>query len=306
MTTNNNGIENIDYSMPFLKSKRFLIIIISIFTLTLLSGFSITNKVDSVIAQVLNANPRCPITMSNYEFKFFLPRVEINNISIPNHCVGSTGTDLRIKKLNLYFRGFSFSPLGPHFKLETTVNKNPLTAYITMGISNTLIRLTDNTLSLQNFKDFIPMVKLKGDIKLDALINLVNFKLDTLMLNARSNNFKIPSQNIMMLNIMQLNIDHLKLIIDTDKPSSNIKIKEFILGKEGSAVELNLKGNLKLNQRKLTQSLLRLAGELKVSPDVVTKYPLIKIFLDSFDKKDDYYQVEVSGPLSRPNMIKRR
>jgi hypothetical protein len=303
---NKSNIENIDYSMPFLKSKRFLIILASLLFITVLSSVSLTKKLDDVIYSALNANARCPITLGKYEVKLFLPRIELSNIIIPSSCSTSLKKDFKITKVDLHIRGFAFSPFGLHFKAETKINNNPMSAYITMGIDETAIRMTDNNIKIQNFKEFIPLVKLRGSIKLDALVNIKNMKLDKIMLNARSNNFKVPAQSIMGLSIMQFNIDNLKLILDSVKGKPKIKVKELIIGKSGAPIEANFKGSISLNQRNIQASSLDLSGELKISDEIAKKYILVKMYLDSFDKKDDYYQIQIAGPLTRPKLTSGR
>jgi hypothetical protein len=303
---NKNHIENVDYSMPFLKSKRFLLTVGTLLFLTVFSGVSLTKKIDDIVYSALTANPRCPITLENYEIKFFLPRLELTNIKIPRNCSTSLKNDLKISKVNIHIRGFAFSPLGLHFKADTKIKNNPLSAYITTGFSEIAVRITDNTIKVQNFKEFIPLVKLRGDIKLDALINLKNLKLTGLMLNARSNNFKIPSQSIMGLSIKQLNLDNLKVILDSTGQKSKIKVKELVIGKSGAPIEANFKGLINLNNRNIQASKLDLAGEVKISDEMAKNFALIKMYLDSFDKKDDYYQIQIAGPLSRPKLTSRR
>ena len=306
MNNNKEQLENTDYSMPFLKSKRFLIILTSTFVVTFISGLTLPEGILSRFDSPIQINRNCHISFQEKSFKWFLPRVEINKIKIDQGCSPSLKKSLKIPKLDLYIRGLAFSPFGLHFKVETEVYNNPISVYTTFGFNQIALRISDNQIKLQNLQELIPMVRLSGDVKLDALLTLEDMQIDTLLVNARSNNLRIPAQNIMMLNVESMNLGNLKLILDNTTSKKKITVKDFVVGKTGAAVEMNFKGDIQLNQRNPRFSGLNLGGEIKISEDMQKKYALIKMYLDSYDKKDDYYQIQVNGTLASPQLKSRR
>ena len=80
-----------------------------------------------------------------------------------------------------------------------------------------------------------------------------------------------------------------------------LEIEQFVLGNAQSPIKANFKGHIMLNMRQPTHSAMVLKGEVFLSEEFLTEFALIKLFLDRFTKKDEYYQLTITGTMSNPS-----
>lgn len=301
------------YNLSFLKSMKWVIILFVIFIISIFSKVSISSKIDSTLRTALSSNRQCPIRFDNYHFEIFLPKIVIKNLIIPGKCLRKY-KDINLKQVKLHFRGLSFSPFGPHFKLETQFKKSPLEIYLTTGLSSVSMKLEkelsgnkfksiSNTVRLDDINEFIPNLKLSGDIHLSSLFLEASYtgQIQELFVNATSDNLALPAQQVSMFNTPNLKINDLLIKIKGD--NKTIDIESLILGNEMSPLIANFKGKINLNPRLISQSQLNLKGEFAFGESFPDKdiQNLAKSFLGQFDLKDDkYYQIQILGPLSGP------
>lgn len=302
---NQDKLDNVDYSMNFFGSKTFIVSATIVFIVAITANTSITSKIDNLIYSTLKSNPNCSVLLDDYEVKLFLPRVVLKNINIPNRCLQGSNSDLTIKEINIYFRGISFSPFGPHFKIETSLRNTPISAYLTLGMGAIQIRLSNQVVSLDSIKDLIPKVKIKGDLKIDGLVKLEQNKIRKLLLNLRSNNITLPPQKIVILNVPKIDINNLKIIANSND-GKQIILDDFILGGPNESVESSIRGSIDIDERSFNDSLLKLNGEFKIAESMIKALPFLKALLNGFNIKDGYYQLPIRGKLSEPKLSNKR
>jgi type II secretion system protein N len=304
---------NIDYSLGFLKSPKFIIVAAVIFTLTLLSNLTVKERLNSLIYSSLTGIPGCPIEFSDYRVEFFFPKIILDKVNIKKSCIRSLSENLKIKELSLSFTGLSFSPFGPSFKVRTEVFSSKIEAAIVPSFSSFAILLASDTstkaniINLDSLSSLIPNVKLAGDINITAAHIDMSYqkKLNDLTLNITSKNFTIPAQTIILFKIEEQPINSFLLQI-TSTNKSKLKINKLILGDEKSPLIADFSGDLALNMRQPRSSKINIKGELSLSDKFLEKYAFIQMYMNQFDKKDKFYQIQVKGPLTRPKLSSAR
>ena len=162
------------------------------------------------------------------------------------------------------------------------------------------INLDKTKLALSEVSKFLPAgVKLNGDVQVDALVKAGQNGINDLNLKAASKNFIIPAQNIMGFALSTLNIKN--LLLKAKMESNNmVRLTDLILGDDNSPIRGNLKGTIRLNQRNINASPIDLVGEVAFSQDFLDKYAIIGMVMNQFDKKDDFYQIQLKGALGSP------
>lgn len=305
MKPNTPDIENINYDLSFLKRPKYILFLIIMFCLVLFINFPISKKIDSLIFGALSANSSCPINMDAYEINIFpLPHLKLENLSVPNRCLAGGSGSLVIPDLKAYFRGPSLFPLGVSFKIETEINKNPIEAYATVGINHYVVSIKENKISLDKLGAFFPQVQLAGDIFTDAHIELEDGAISVLNLKLQSKNFTIPSQEIQGFIVQPMNIKNLFVTAVTEKRTVNLN--QFILGDETSPLRSEFKGKIILNRKNMNSSTLNLKGQIAVADKLLEENFILKSYLSQFDKKDNFYQIQLTGPLMRPSVKSKR
>jgi hypothetical protein len=300
------NIDEIDYALLFLKKPKVIIALLIIFFGSIISNIPIIKKVDSLIYSALSSNANCPITIEMYEFNIFpLPHFNLKNLQIPGRCLGPGKPSLGFPSIKAYIRGPSIFPLGGKLKIEAEYKKNPIELYATLGLSSMIFELQENKLHLESFNDLIPMVKLGGKALVDAYVELDNGKLKTLNLKVQSNNFLIPGQSLAgMFTVKPLKIKNLFVSITTE--GKRLKVNKFILGDEASPIRSEFTGSIKINARSIKASNLDLSGQVSFSEKFLKEIFILESYMKQFDKRDNFYQIQIKGPLSRPSLKSKR
>lgn len=291
----NNQEQEVNYDLSFLKSPKWLSIYLGFGLLLILSNLNLEAKLDKLVYSSLKVTRSCQIQIKDYEVNFFpLPHLQLNRVNVPGSCMGHRKPSIFLPELSAYFRGPSFSPFGILFKLETQLESIPVEVYITAGISTIAIVLKESTIPLDKISKFLPQVQLGGSAKIDLYVELKKLQLSKVNLNLRSNSFVIPPQMVIP---MPLNIQDLQLIATGDMKS--VKIEKFVLGNETSPVRSSFQGVVKLVPRNILASGLNLKGELALSEELNDSF---SFFLQKYDKKDNFYQIQIAGTLGAPKL----
>lgn len=296
--SNSEDLETIDYSFPKLGKSKWITLTVGIFLLGIIIYFPFMFKVKSLVKTQMHKIPGCSVDYQDIKLEFFLPKVIVKNLVVPQSCFGKYGDPLKMSKVFLYFRGFSFSPFGPHFKIETQLNDIPLSSYLTTGFGTIALNIKENEIDLSKLRKLIPTVNLSGKIKIDALVKLNGKDIDDLKLNIRSKDFTLPGQTIQGFKLATMRLNN--LLLKANKKGKKLILESFIIGDDDAPIRSNFKGNVTLNQRNLTASQLDLIGEVAFSSKFLESYAIIKLVMNKFDKKDEFYQIKLTGPLMRP------
>ncbi len=289
------------------KIKIFFLALIIIFC-SFIYYFPFLGIVENQLKMALTTNPSCPINYKDLKFDLFFPKIILNNINISGRCVNNSFVKLDHAKL--HFRGFSLSPIGPFFKVETSLKKKPFSLYAGVGFSSATVKIEKQTLNLTDLKEILP-VGLVGKVKVSSKVNM-NYKkgsLSDLYLNVESKNFIIPSQNIQGFDLPTFNIKNL-LILGQSKSEKEFTVKKLIVGDKDSPLRMDFKGPLKVNSKMFNYSTLDLDGKFTFSKEFIES-PIGGILtgtlgLDQFDKQDNFYLAQLVGPLSMPALKKKK
>lgn len=294
--------EEIDYSFPKLGKKRWALILTSFFLIGFIGAFPFFLTIENKIKSALSSIPGCSISFKEINFHFFLPKVVVSDVAIPASCYSNKNiAPLELKEIRLNFKGISFAPFGPHFKLETVVLENPINAYLTFGIFSHAINIKDNKFDLSKISPLLPELKLKGEVLLNALLNFSNSNIQELKIAASSKNLMIPGQKIFGFTLPMLNIGDFLLKGQMDQKSV-LKVENFILGDTESPIRSNFNGTINLNTRNISSSRLNLNGEVSFSEKFMTDIPLIEMAMQRFTKKDQFYQIAITGQMASPTV----
>jgi hypothetical protein len=293
----------VNYDLSFLRKPKWIALFFIFFLFVTIYNFPLGKKLDNLVYSSLQISSVCKLQISDYEVNVFpLPHVLVKDLNVPGVCMGRGKPDISLPDVRAYFRGPSFSPLGILFKVESEFESVPLEVFITAGMSKVTIVLKESLIPLEKLRTLLPSVKLAGQVKTDLYVELIGMKLQGLNIKLQSKTFLIPAQNIEGYKIDTLNIQDLLLIAATDN-NSVLKISKFVLGSEKSPVRSSFKGTIKMSPSNFVNSILDIKGELALSDELNDS---IGFILSKFDKKDNFYQIQVSGPLSNPKTGSKR
>lgn len=293
---------HINYQFPELTKAKIILVSFLCFVLGFFIYFPISEKINDGIKKALYAIPGCSISYESLNFEFFLPKILVKEAKIPQTCLGQYGEPIALKQLRLNFQGPAFSPFGFKFRIDTQVEKMPLQVHIATGLfGEQVIRIEKNKIDLEALKPFIPNVELKGIVTTDlyARIDGKNFK--ELKLLLKSQDFVLPSQSISAFKLptIPLNLFSLKAELNS---TNKLQVLEFFMGDTEAPVRAKFQGPITLNQNNIMMSSLDLKGEVAFSDNFLEKFAIIKMFMDRFTKKDQFYQLQVKGALGAPQV----
>lgn len=292
-----SSFSHINYSLPKVGVFKWISYILIVFVVTVILYFPFLMTVESLVKSSLTKIPGCPIEISELNFELFSPKIIIPRASVPKRCFGQFGSPIIVTQTKLFFRGFTFSPFGPHFKLETNLLSNNINALVTTGISESQININDNNIKLDSLYEVFDAIKLNGNVKLNAVVKLKDQKLDDLKLTMKSTNLGLAAQSIGNFTLYGLKIKNLDLIANMNK--GKVNIKNFILGDQAAPIRANFKGSITPNNN-FSKSIANISGELAFSDPFQKQYSFIDFVMARFTKKDKFYQIEIKGPLSSP------
>ena len=303
--SNIDQLNDIDYELPPKGKSKWILGSLALFIITLFLYFPISNKIKRTIKKQLTSIPGCPLNYDDVSFELFLPKVVIKDLNIPSKCFGNQASfPLKLQRTLLHFRFFSLSPFGLHFMLETKLINENFAAYLTVGLQSIAVNIRDNQIDMKVLSLLLPDLKMKGKVKIDTLLKLDNGELIDLKLNLRSKNLVIPPQKVksFVLSKIELNDFLLKAKMETSK----LLIQDIILGDMNSPIRSSFKGHINLSTKDIKRSTIDLKGEVKFSNSFIEKYGIIKLFMSKFDKKDEFYQVQLKGPITNPTTSSER
>ena len=311
-------LEEIDYSLGYMLKSKWIISLVVIFLVTIISYIPFEKKLESIVYTSLASIPGCPMSISSFNFELFAPKVVFKDIVIPSKCLPSKERNLKIDKAFISFRGISFSPFGLSFKAETRVMDSLIEAYIIPSFTSISILLenesdngkivsTENQINLSELSKYIPKVKLIGHLVISTGYFQFGYdgKIKDMAINLASSDIAFPTQKIMGYKLQKLDLKKLLIQIDLLK-NDKMHLKKFIIGSDKSPLITSFTGDIRLNQRAIKNSNLDITGELKLDESLLENNLLLQGYLNQFDKKDKFYQIQMKGKLGRPSVSSAR
>src|SRR5690606_768130 len=131
-----------------IKGYFYPIIILFVLGIGFLNYFPVSDKVKSVIKTALGPTG-CNPDFSQIRFEWLLPKLVIDDLSLPASCLGQGATEpLKLSHVSVNYQLISFSPFGLPFRIDTEFNGQELSFYAVQGISSRLVRLKDQSIAL--------------------------------------------------------------------------------------------------------------------------------------------------------------
>lgn len=304
------NLDDIHYDFSFLKKPKWILSLIATFSFILVLNFNLKEKIDNLVFSSLTTIPNCSINIDDYHINVLpLPHISFDNLNMGKDCfgvrAGFNSQPIKLENTKAFFRGPSLFPLGVRLKLETGIYNQDLNAYVTAGLSSLILEIKEQNISLKLLENFVSEIRLAGNVLTDLFLELDNNEMKTLNLKLQSKTFFIPSQAVMgLLNVPKLNIKNFFLTLSTE--DRDIKVSKFILGDTSSPIRGDFKGSIKLNSRNIQASNLNLAGEISFADSLLNENFILKQYLQQFDKKDNFYQLQISGSPMSPKITTKR
>lgn len=292
------SLEEVEYK---LRIKPILVIIFGIilFIVAFLNFFPISNVIKSQLKKNL-AGTGCNPDFDSIRFEWLMPKVIIDDLSLPASCFNKSGESLKFNFLSLNYHLINFSPIGLPFRIDTEIGGRPLSIYYVQGIGEETIRLKDQKLVLSTLAPIIgENLKLQGSITIDLMMTMESGSLKLLNLKAMSKDFKLPAQRIQDFQLPTLNLNEFYLEADGQN-LPQISLNKFILGDSNSPIRANLKGKISKSPMGISESPMELVGEIALSENFRAAQPLVEMLLQAFPQNDGFYQVKLNGTVGAP------
>lgn len=293
-----NSLNEINYKS---KVKLFFLILAGffIFTFSFLSFYPVGEKVKVIIKNSFQGKS-CNPDFSNIKVELLLPRLVIEDLSIPASCMNKSGKPLKLSYVNVNFNLISFFPFGLPFKIEADLSGQPLAIYFVQGLNQQVIRIKDQRISLAKLGPIIgENIKIGGNFTVDMSMALSKNVISNLEIKARSKDFQIPSQNIQGFTTPNLRINEFFLEALTENPP-RLKVEKLLLGDVNSPMRANFKGKIDLQEGNISFSPLDLKGEIAFSDSFRKSLPLIDMLFQTFNQTDGFYQIKLGGTIGSP------
>jgi type II secretion system protein N len=294
-TDSKKEIEEIDYKVGPRILGKIGAIFAAIFALTFLLNFPILGMIETKVRDALSSNRACPITFDKMDISFFLPEIILDHVNISGKCINKKN-DIVMSKITSSINGPSFSPLGVSTQTNFDFLSNNVEILFSQGIGSSVLKLNNQVIKLHTLRDISEMVNLKGNLDINTLIELKDFVVKSGNIFLKSKNLAIGSMNISGFNTPSLDIKHFSLKGQITKGVLNIT--ELIIGNKNSPIRASFKGKIIINNRNIMVSKMDLKGEIQFSKDLREKLFFIDQFLKSYNKKDNFYLIQLKGTLS--------
>lgn len=300
--SSSSRLPEVDYTLPKMSKKRWVVLLLCSFIFGCFVAFPFFQSVENKLKALLATIPGCSISFSKLDYEIFLPKLIMKDVTVPSRCLKLDSAEpVQISEIRLNFRLISFAPFGPHFKLETEIFKNPISAYLTFSLFNHAINIKENIIDLAKVSPLIPNVDLKGKVTINSFVEFNSKNISKLKLVASSKDLIIPGQRIMGFTIFPLAIKNF-LVKGQMDDKGKFNLEDFILGDTESPIRSNFKGKIDLKPSNISLSKLDLKGEVFFSDEFLEKLALIKMAMAQYTQKDKFYQLEISGQMGRPQV----
>jgi type II secretion system protein N len=280
---------------------KLLLLGLSVFVITFFLSFPIRKNIESLIVNALASNKACPLSYNNLRVEFlWLPKIVLNGLSVPAKCFGKSGEGLAFDQAIARFS--MLVPYPPAIKLKISLNKkkDKINIFPKIGFGKQEARIDDTNISIKNVMALTPYPNLlKGNVELDFYGWTKSKKLEKATLEAKSQNLLVNSQLIKGFQIPTLELGQFQLVSVYEK--NNLLINKLILGSEGTPLQVEFTGNIKINPSNVNSSKLDLKGRIKFGEAFLRDFGILNLLLSGKKKtKEGFYTLELKGPLSFP------
>lgn len=280
-------------------AKKITVITLLAFIAAILFNFPLEKNILTLIENQIAKNRRCPISYQNLELGYFLPKVVMEEATIPGQCFNKVGTNLNFDRVMVRLSMPSFWPIGIKTKVEAETQGAKINIFPRLAIGGHAIQIEDTVLEGPFLSSFTPYPNLfRGEVKVQGHFELKGQSLDSGNLRLSSNNFVVPPQNIMGINLSQIPFKLLEFAGTYTKKAFHLKA--FRLGDSSSPIQGEFTGKIYPSMRNMNFSRLDLEGRVKFSSAFLNQVGLLRIMLNGKKKKDGFYYLKLGGTLALP------
>lgn len=284
--------------------KSFLGSIVLVFFISLIYTLPIEHSLKTFLSNQIYSVKQCPMDFRDVEFSlFFFPKVDIKDLTINGVCFNRNLSGTSFENIRFSFLGPSISPLGAKVKVDTKEKGINLNIYANLGPKEQKIKIENTGINTSFISKFAGKeLPITGRLLVDGLFDISKNQLSSGSLKVTSQNLMLPKQtfnNVLELPQMKLGPLILSGKVTTKGKTKTLKIMQVILGDDTSDIELELDGDIEINQFNASMSIANLKGKIKLSEKVNEAIPLLKIYLGGKKPTNGFYQFEFKGPLNK-------
>ncbi len=288
------------YAPIYWTKLRLIILGVVLLLLGFLFNFSLEEKLNKFLQAKLSNNVACPIQFEKAELTYFLPKVIMKKPVIMGSCFGQYNNRLPLKDIRISFHSPCFYPLGLKLHVAISSGRSNINLYPVISVFSQYLDIEKTVVDGSLFAPFMGnnISPVSGMLAINGFFKIESGTIVDGMLDIKSSTFGIPAQVISNFEIPQMNLETFQIKAHfVDRTS--ISIDSIRLGKANAPIELNLKGQIAVNENDFMGSLLNINGTLKLSTFALEKFVIIKIFLPQ-NNTSGTYGMKLRGPLRSP------
>lgn len=279
-----------------------LIFAFIVFTIVfVISNLSLGHRVIQQLEKVVQGTPTCPLVHKGLEMSWLLPKLLIKTPSLPSSCFNRRkGSPLQLETIPISLGIPSVYPPGLkfHTEIKPLRGKSKINIYPIIGFGTYFVKITDTFIDEQFIAEIIGKNFIEGLIETEANLQLDNTGILAGDILLKSKNFQVRAQTIEGLSLPQLKLNNLQLKANLNK--TRLNILSMILGDDQSPLYLGLSGNIRINKYNMGSSKIELEGDIRFSPEFISTFPAINLFLSGKESQGGLYRIQISGSLGSP------
>ncbi len=287
------------YDIESSYAKKITVITLFAFIVAILFNFPLEKNILTFVENQISKNRKCPLAYQKLELGYFLPKLVLKDVTVPGQCFNKVGTNLNFDQVMVRLSMPSFWPIGVKTKIEAYNDGAKINIFPRLALGGHAIQIEDTHLEGSFLSSFTPFPNLfRGRVSIQGNFDLKGQKLDTGNLLITSDNFIIPAQMIMGINLSQIAFKKLEFAGTYTKKAFHLKAVR--LGDASSPIQGEFTGKIHPSMQNFNFSRLDLEGRVKFSSAFLNEVGLLRIMLNGKKKKDGYYYIKLGGTLAVP------
>jgi hypothetical protein len=271
----------------------------------MLVGFLMNYPLSLILEQKIEAalfsDPSCPIKSNSKELRLFPFSLRMRGVSVPSSCFGQLGGNLHYDSVHFHLARPSFYPIGLLLRLEVLAREEKINLDLGVGIPSPKFRLHKSNLDSSTLNILLGTPNLlRGKFELEGQGSTSWSSLDRLNLIIGSTNLAVSSQNIQGLQLPAINLGQAMIKLRVQEGHS-VTVEEMIIGNSTSPLRANIQGGIELNQHSLGLSQLNLLTELSLDQQLINSFPIVNLFLGSYQTTPGTFRFGLNGNLAGPS-----
>lgn len=287
----------VNYELPRSLKATLPILGITLLVIGFILNFNTTDKIRSIINKSLVINTKCRASFNQLESEPITLGYNLIDFSTTGNCDKKLSA---LKSVYVGFRGVSFTPLGLRLKSILQVeNLGPIEMTLSLGLKEFEILASDQKISLANAVSLLDApLKLSGKSIINAALFGKYSRLEGGDISIKIKNLKVKQQEIQSFIVPQINLQNNNINVKITK-ANTLKVNSISLGSPSDILEILAQGEVK-NFNNPKNSQLKIEGKFNFKQEFNDKIPLLNLLLNGKNKKQGYYQFDLSGKAHSP------